>query len=95
MLVQLRLGRFFGIISAISENFCGTCNRVRISATGDLHPCLGYDQGTSLRNPLRRGASAGELREVISNALQGKRERHDFQQDGTGGPNKHMIFSGG
>ncbi len=87
--------RQIGIISPISENFCDTCNRVRISATGDLHPCLGYDQATSLRDLMRGGASNETLRRAISTTLAGKKARHDFQVNGQGGPRKSMISMGG
>jgi cyclic pyranopterin phosphate synthase len=84
-----------GIISAMSENFCATCNRVRLSATGDLHTCLAYDDATPLRPLLRSGVSDEELVAAVRAALAGKRQGHDFQQTGCGGPHKHMVSIGG
>jgi GTP 3',8-cyclase len=46
--------REVGIISAMTEHFCGDCNRLRLTASGDLHACLGHDDATSLRDILRR-----------------------------------------
>lgn len=56
--------REVGIISAMTEHFCGDCNRLRLTASGDLHACLGHDDATSLRDVLRRPravASVGRL----------------------------------
>ena len=50
-------GREVGIISAMTEHFCDDCNRLRLTATGDLHACLGHDDAISLRDVLRAGGS--------------------------------------
>ncbi len=84
-----------GIISAMSEHFCDTCNRLRLSAVGALHTCLAYDDAVSLRDLVRAGANDDELRRAIMAAVAGKREGHSFQRDGGGGPSKHMIAIGG
>lgn len=88
-------GERFGIISAMSEHFCATCNRVRLSATGDLHACLAFDDACGLRDPLRSGASDEDLAGVIQAAVDGKREGHQFQLGGAGAPRKHMVAIGG
>lgn len=88
-------GERFGIISAMSEHFCATCNRVRLSATGDLHSCLAFDDACGLRDPLRSGASDEELAGAIQGAVDGKREGHQFQLGGAGAPRKHMVAIGG
>jgi len=89
--------RRVGIISAMSENFCSTCNRVRLSAVGELHTCLAYDDATNLRAILRgeSGDVDAELGAAIHEALGGKRKGHDFQASGCGGPRKHMVSIGG
>ncbi|MEM9488190.1 MAG: GTP 3',8-cyclase MoaA [Myxococcota bacterium] len=87
--------RRLGIISAMSEHFCDTCNRLRLSAIGDLHPCLAYDDATSLRDIVRAGGSNDDVRRAIIEAVSGKREGHQFQITGGGGPMKHMIAIGG
>ncbi len=88
-------GERFGIISAMSEHFCATCNRVRLSATGDLHACLAFDDAFGLRDPLRSGASDEDLAGAIQAAVDGKREGHQFQLGGAGAPRKHMVAIGG
>lgn len=87
--------REVGIISAMTEHFCDDCNRVRLTADGALHACLGHDDAVSLRDRLRAGASDDELRAAIAGAVAGKREGHEFQRSGAGGPTKHMITMGG
>ena len=85
----------FGIISAMSEHFCDTCNRVRLTAVGKLHTCLAYDDATDLRSILRAGGSDDDLLGAIRDAVAGKRQGHDFKRDGCGGPQKHMVSIGG
>jgi cyclic pyranopterin phosphate synthase len=91
-------GERVGIISAISENFCSTCNRVRLTAVGELHTCLAYDDATNLRAPLRSGAADEAIADAIRGALGLKRQGHDFGLDGKpgcGAPRKHMVSIGG
>jgi cyclic pyranopterin phosphate synthase len=88
-------GRRFGIISAMSEHFCDTCNRVRLSAVGELHACLAYDDATNLRNIIRSGGSDADLETAIRAAVGAKRDGHVFLLSGQGGPKKHMISIGG
>lgn len=88
-------GREVGIISAMTEHFCDDCNRLRLTAVGALHACLGHDDAVSLRDVLRHGGSDDELVRAISGAVTGKRAGHDFERDGGGAPRKHMIGIGG
>lgn len=67
-----------GFISAISREFCESCNRVRLTSTGFLKLCLHYSDGVSLREPLRAGAGEEELAEVIRRAVLKKPEHHTF-----------------
>jgi cyclic pyranopterin phosphate synthase len=84
----------FGIISAMTEHFCDTCNRVRLSASGALHTCLAHDDVTDLRPVLRdRGEDA--VIDTIRAAVTGKRDGHTFGLIGIGGPRKAMIQIGG
>lgn len=55
-----------GFISSISEPFCGACNRARLSADGVLYTCLFATRGTSLKEPLRNGATDAELAQLLS-----------------------------
>jgi cyclic pyranopterin phosphate synthase len=84
-----------GLITPMTEHFCDTCNRVRLSATGALHACLGHDDAADLRGPLRAGASDVQIAGIIAGALGGKRPGHDFQATGLGGPKKAMVAIGG
>jgi cyclic pyranopterin phosphate synthase len=88
-------GRELGIISAMTEHFCDDCNRLRLTATGDLHACLGHDDAVSLRDVLRAGGSRDDLVRAISSSVKGKRAGHTFDVSGAGGPAKHMIGIGG
>ena len=88
-------GREVGIISAMTEHFCDDCNRLRLTATGDLHACLGHDDATSLRDIVRSGGSDDDLVRAVAGAVTAKRAGHEFSRDGSGGPRKHMIGIGG
>ncbi len=88
-------GARVGVISAVSEPFCETCNRVRLSATGRLHTCLALDDDRDLRGPLRAGASDGELIALVRAAVAAKKEGHQFTSCGAGAPKKHMVAIGG
>lgn len=85
----------FGVISAISEQFCDTCNRVRLTAVGALHTCLADDQATDLRHLLRGGADDAMIEAAVRGALAGKQRGHDFTREGCGAPAKHMVSIGG
>lgn len=84
-----------GFISPISSHFCGTCNRVRLTAEGQLRPCLQSPQEIDLRVPLRSGASEQELADVIKLAINSKPEKHDLAQTGWEGNRRVMNQIGG
>jgi cyclic pyranopterin phosphate synthase len=65
-----------GIISPISHHFCGSCNRLRLTADGKLRTCLFSSQETDLQRPLRAGASNAELTAIIRTAIQKKPAKH-------------------
>jgi GTP 3',8-cyclase len=88
-------GHKLGIISAVTEPFCETCNRVRLSATGRLHTCLALDDDSDLRGPLRAGCSDEELLQIVQAAVLAKKPGHSFTPCGEGGPRKHMVAIGG
>ena len=71
-------GQRLGFITPYSHNFCESCNRVRLTCTGTLYLCLGQDDATDLRRPLRQGASDGELKGLILEAIARKPQGHDF-----------------
>ena len=68
-----------GFISPHSENFCGSCNRVRVTATGKLILCLGQENSADLRSAIRENPNPeSALRETIIKAIAYKPEKHDF-----------------
>jgi len=86
------LAKQVGIISAMTEHFCDDCNRLRLTATGELHACLGHDDSASLRDVLRGGGTDDDLVRVIAASVSGKRAGHEFLANA---PAKHMIGIGG
>lgn len=68
-----------GFISPHSENFCSSCNRVRVTATGRLLLCLGQENSVDLREPIRSSPNDDkQLREIIINAMAHKPLQHNF-----------------
>jgi GTP 3',8-cyclase len=67
-----------GIISPISEHFCHTCNRLRLTADGKLRTCLFSMEEIDLKTPLRQGASDKQITELVSAAIRRKPERHEL-----------------
>ncbi|MFZ6747866.1 GTP 3',8-cyclase MoaA [Undibacterium sp. Ren11W] len=70
-----------GFISPISQHFCATCNRVRLSVDGTLYMCLGQEEKFELRPLLRAGISDAELESAIRAAIELKPERHEFNDN--------------
>jgi len=70
-----------GFITPISQHFCETCNRVRLTVDGSLYTCLGQEDKTELRPLLRAGSGIEELKTVIRQAIALKPERHHFASD--------------
>jgi cyclic pyranopterin phosphate synthase len=69
-----------GFITPMSQHFCETCNRVRLSVDGTLYLCLGQEHSLPLRPLLRAGCSDEELEAAIRNAIELKPERHEFNE---------------
>jgi GTP 3',8-cyclase len=69
-----------GFITPISQHFCATCNRVRLSVDGTLYMCLGQEHRFELRPLLRAGCSDAELEAAILRAIDLKPERHEFTE---------------
>ncbi len=69
-----------GFITPISQHFCETCNRVRLSADGTLYMCLGQSHKFELRPLLRAGASDVDIEDAIRQAIDLKPERHEFRE---------------
>ncbi|HEY0706766.1 MAG TPA: GTP 3',8-cyclase MoaA [Polyangia bacterium] len=87
-------GREIGLITPMTEHFCDTCNRVRLSSTGALHTCLAHDDAVDLRSVLHARGPSG-VTAAIRDALTNKRDGHNFQLIGLGGPRKAMVQIGG
>jgi cyclic pyranopterin phosphate synthase len=69
-------GGEIGFISSVSHPFCGTCNRLRLSAEGRMYTCLFAGQGADLRQPLRSGAQDDGLEELIREVWQKRQDRY-------------------
>jgi len=84
-----------GLISPHSNNFCSSCNRLRVTAEGRLLLCLGNEHSVSLREGLRRGDSDEDIADQIRHALGRKPERHVFDQPDEPQILRFMNASGG
>lgn len=71
-------GGTIGFIAPVSQHFCFSCNRLRLTAEGKLRPCLLSDREVDLRQPLRGGATPGQLKKVITEAIKEKPEKHEL-----------------
>ena len=69
-----------GFISPVSEHFCFSCNRLRLTADGKLRPCLLSDYEMDLRAPLRAGASADKLADLLRAGIMRKPEGHHLSR---------------
>lgn len=67
-----------GFITPMSQHFCDTCNRVRLSVDGTLYLCLGQEASYPLRELLRAGITDEELKQHILKAIDLKPEKHEF-----------------
>ena len=90
-------GGKLGFITPMTHNFCKSCNRVRITCTGTLHTCLGHEDASDLRRPLRASPTDDLLYETIDRAIGLKPKGHDFIIDRHNRPSvsRHMSVTGG
>lgn len=91
-------GGTIGFITPLSENFCEGCNRVRVTATGQLFPCLGGSEQVDLRSALRSCDPDGALDRALDAAMRIKPARHDFRIDARNPAPalaRHMSVTGG
>lgn len=85
-----------GFVTALSDNFCAGCNRVRLTATGTLQECLAFPGRLSLRDALRAGAADDDLVTLIADALWAKGAGHRFEaKDGGQRTFQAMSVTGG
>lgn len=83
-----------GFITAMSEHFCEKCNRLRLTSSGGLRPCLYDSREVDLKTPLRRGAGTREIADLIMDAIALKPDRHHLN-DGWADDKRVMSQIGG
>jgi len=83
-----------GFITPMSQHFCDSCNRVRLSSEGTLYLCLGQHDKLELRPLIRRGLSDDEIKVALLDAIRNKPEKHDFN-DSPGQVVRVMSKTGG
>ena len=91
-------GQKIGFITPLSHNFCESCNRVRITCTGEIYTCLGQEGHSDLRGPLRISENDHVLDDAIRHAITLKPKGHDFdysRQKINGQVSRHMSHTGG
>jgi cyclic pyranopterin phosphate synthase len=91
-------GGKLGFITPMTHNFCESCNRVRITCTGTLHTCLGHEDASDLRKPLRASADNDLLSAAIDRAIGLKPKGHDFiidRRHNRPSVSRHMSVTGG
>lgn len=91
-------GQKIGFITPLSHNFCESCNRVRLTCTGQLYMCLGQEDMADLRTPLRAGLDDAPLEAAIRAAIARKPKGHDFdysRQRVGGQMSRTMSHTGG
>lgn len=91
-------GGMIGFITPLTHNFCEDCNRVRVTASGILHTCLGQEDAVDLKAVMRRSDDDADLTRAIDDAIRDKPRGHDFVIDRNGGPpalSRHMSATGG
>ena len=84
-----------GFISSVTEPFCDTCNRIRITADGQLRVCLFAMEETDLREPLRAGASDERMEKLIREAVWNKWSGHRINHADFARPARSMSMIGG
>ncbi|MHB0950854.1 MAG: GTP 3',8-cyclase MoaA [Allorhizobium sp.] len=90
-------GGRLGFITPLSCDFCSTCNRVRVSCTGDLFTCMGQEGSVGLRDALRGGDRETSVDRLVRGALSCKPKGHSFQvsRHAVNGIARHMSVLGG
>ena len=91
-------GGRLGFITPHTSNFCSGCNRLRVTATGQLYPCLGGGEQVDLRSALRSDTPDANLATALDEALRIKPEKHHFRMDARGAAPalaRHMSMTGG
>ena len=93
----IETGGKLGFITPLTHNFCESCNRVRLTCTGELFMCLGQEDNADLRSALRNGGEEA-LKKAIEESILRKPKGHDFIIDrklGSKSVSRHMNVTGG
>jgi cyclic pyranopterin phosphate synthase len=91
-------GGTLGFITPLTHNFCESCNRVRLTCTGQLFMCLGQEGAADLRAPVRASRDDAPLQEAIAEAISRKPKGHDFvidRRNARPALSRHMSMTGG
>ena len=92
--VEDGIGRI-GFISPMSHSFCGSCNRIRLTAEGFLKQCLHWEEGKNLGVLMRQGISDSELANVIKECIYSKPYKHGFNENSISLDKRFMFQIGG
>ncbi|HZU78873.1 MAG TPA: radical SAM protein, partial [Acidimicrobiales bacterium] len=84
-----------GVVASVTRPFCGTCNRIRLTADGSIRNCLFSDDETPVRDLLRQGASDGDITLALRRAVWGKKPGHGINDPGFLRPRRSMSMIGG
>ena len=84
-----------GLIGSMSAHFCSTCNRIRLTAAGQLRPCLLSEDHVDVITPLRNGAPDSEIESLFSHALASKKREHQLTFSGDNSLSTKMVSIGG
>ena len=86
-----------GIISSVTEPFCGSCNRARLTAEGKIYTCLFATSGFDLREHIRNGADVEQLTEIIGNLWRSRNDRYSElrSEQSVAVPKIEMSYVGG
>ena len=91
-------GGKLGFITPLTHNFCESCNRVRLTCTGQLYMCLGQEDAADLRTPIRASEGNERLEAAIEDAIARKPKGHDFiidRRHNRPAVGRHMSVTGG
>ena len=80
-----------GVISSVTEPFCGDCTRARISADGRIYTCLFASEGHDLKTPLRNGASDGDIEAIVSGIWQVRTDRYSEERTALSGARNDKV----
>ncbi|MBN8705543.1 MAG: GTP 3',8-cyclase MoaA [Bacteroidetes bacterium] len=84
-----------GFIASMSENFCSTCSRIRLTAEGSFKSCLFENEELDLKTPLRAGISKNDFLNLISDRIKEKKKQHGGMDGIASNPGRPMVAIGG